>query len=164
MGSDFQDSKRFLWTELLFLTGKNFPRERMRLGPLAVEGRMKGRKHRRTDRRQFPFEVHAGESLCSHRTEECLGFSHSWCVFHTAPHPEIWRTMDSSSHTLLMLGLRLSLFDQAGQGVRRRQGWKEFCPRADCWEWLYLNSGSDKETRCLQKQRTWDTEMVTLDF
>ena len=89
MGSDFQDSKRFLWTELLFLTGKNFPRERMRLGPLTVEGRMKGRKHRRTDRRQFPFEVHAGESLCSHRTEECLGFSHSWCVFHTAPHPEI---------------------------------------------------------------------------
>lgn len=48
MGSDFQDSKRFLWTELLFLTGKNFPREKgWGWGLWPVEGGWRGRKHGR---------------------------------------------------------------------------------------------------------------------
>ena len=78
------------------------------------------------------------------------------------PHcPTILRSdtsMENHHHTLHTLGLRLCLFDQAGRRVRQKQSWKEFWPQLDYWEWSYLNSGSDKETHCLQKPRTWDRD------
>ena len=130
MGSDFQDSKRFLWTELLFLIGKNFPRERMRMGALMVEARMKGRKNRRMDRRQFPFEVHAGESLCLDRTKECLGFSHNRCVFHTAPLPwdltHPWKT--TTTHFTYLDWGSVCLIRQAKGSGKGRAG-RNFVPK-----------------------------------